>query len=111
MRKKIKPIRPEDIAKAKRTIIPDEVIEAFNLLIAKHYNFGISTFSQDEVLALTIENFKITGKDNITYDQIFKNNWFDVESIFGRAGWKVEYDKSDKTGFNNATFTFKRKSI
>jgi hypothetical protein len=26
-------------------------------------------------------------------NEIFKKGWLDVEEIYGKAGWKVEYDK------------------
>jgi hypothetical protein len=43
----VEPIRPEDVVKLKTTIIPDQVIESFNKLIAKNFRNSSATFDQE----------------------------------------------------------------
>jgi len=97
-----KPITPAEVTSKKLANIPDRVIEAFNTLIAKHYDGRSATVKQDEVLAAIVT-------DEITRSMVFENHWLDVEDIFREAGWDVEYDKPAYNESYPATFTFKSK--
>ena len=113
--KKVKPISPDEVIGKKGDYIPDEVISAFNTLIAKNFYCGSSTFKQDEVVEEIINNLKLmTGYQDVIRDtirgQIFKNNWLDVEGIYRETGWDVEYDKPAFNEDYPASFTFKRKA-
>lgn len=95
------PIRPEDMVSFPVNF-PDEVIEAFNELIAKYFRDGRSGFKQDEVVARMV-------RKGLKKKDIDSNHWLDVEGLYEAAGWIVSYSKS---GFNEttpATFTFTRK--
>jgi len=111
--KKTKPITPNEVAGKKAQLLPNEVIESFNELIALNFEDGSSVFKQDEVVKL------IRNKMSVDIDKIFENCWLDVKPIYEEAGWTVEYNKPgpglsyDKPGFNEsypATFTFTKKS-
>lgn len=96
----IEPIKPQHMTKAKLESLPDAVMEAFNELIAKHWNGRNSRFKQEEVVELIVQ------KKGCSRSDIFENGWLDVEHIFRKANWRVQYDKP---GFNesySATFTF-----
>ena len=99
-----KPITPSEVASRKAQILPAFVLDAFNEVIAKHWNGRSSTFEQDEVVA------ELLAKDlTATRDDVFNNHWLDVEPCYREAGWTVSYDRP---GFNesySATFTFRRK--
>lgn len=97
-----KPITPAEATSKKLANIPDHVIEAFNTLIAKHYDGRSATVKQDEVLAAIVT-------DEITRSMVFENHWLDVEDIFRKAGWDVEYDKPAYNESYPATFTFTSK--
>jgi hypothetical protein len=102
----IKPISPKDVVTAKQESMPDNVIEAFNELIAEKWNGSSSTVKQADAVERIIKKF---GWDKEQEDELWDDNWLDVEPIFRKAGWKVEYDKP---GFNEsypATYTFKKK--
>jgi len=95
-----KPITPGGVVRAKQRKIPDEVIEVFNALIAEDYEDGEAVVRQDEAVKRIAERMKIPRQE------IFDRKLLDVEEIYWRAGWKVDYDKP---GFNEtyeATFTF-----
>lgn len=95
----VKPITPAAVVVLKTCLFPDEVLEAFNELIAENFSGGISSFTQKKVVARMV-------KKGISSTQAYANHWLDVEDIYRKSGWKVEYDKP---GFNEsyeATFTF-----
>jgi len=54
-----KPITPSEITKAKKEAIPDEVFDAFNELIAKHWNGHSATIKQTEVANLIASKLDI----------------------------------------------------
>lgn len=96
---KVKPLKASDIAKAKKKVIPDAVIESFNEVIAKRFSDGYARVDQEEVVKL------IVGK-GIEREELFENYWLDVEPIFERAGWTVEYDKPGYNESYGAYFIF-----
>lgn len=102
-----KPIRPEEIAGVKKEQLPNEVIEAFNEEIAKHYNNGRAKVLQKDVVA------RIRTKMDIDADKdhhIYNDKWLDVEGIYRAEGWKVRYEKPVAWGGDNfdAYFEFER---
>lgn len=100
----VKPIRPSEVAKNKINVIPDPVIKAFNEIITLNYNDGISHFKLKEVVKLIL-----TKNPRIKESDLFDNNWLDVEDMYRRAGWQVEYDNPAYNESYDANFTFTRK--
>ncbi len=97
-----KPITPKDATLLKVSTIPDAVFEAFNELIAENFDGHSSCFTEKKVVAHIV-------KKGISSKTAYDNHWLDVEPLYEKAGWKVEYDKP---GFNesyDATFTFTKK--
>jgi hypothetical protein len=43
-----------------------------------------------------------------TRQQVFDNNWLDVEDIFRKAGWKVNYEKPAYNESYPASFKFQQ---
>ncbi len=99
-----KPVTPKEVVNLKKSLIPDAVIESFNELIAEKYLGGSSTFKQKDVVARMV-------KKGVLSEEIYKNGWLDVEDIFEKAGWKVEYDKPGYNESYDATFTFSKKKV
>ncbi len=102
MDKKIAPIRPRDIARQKQESFPNEVIEAFNQLIGESFNNGYATIRQDDAVALMV-------KKGLVSKEIYRRGWLNVEDIYRKAGWEVEYDKPAYNESYPATFTFRLK--
>ena len=105
----MKPIKPNEVVAAKAVAMPDEVIQAFNGLIAELYIGHTASFTQDVAIDAVVEAFKKARK-RVTRAQIFKHNWLDVEDIYRQAGWAVEYDSP---GFNEdyePSFTFSKRT-
>ncbi len=99
MKKRVGPISPDKVAKAKKMNFPNAVFEAFNELIAQHFSDGSATIEQDDVL-------KLMEKKGLKREKALANNWLDVEKIYEAAGWTVEYDAPGYCESYPATFTF-----
>lgn len=103
-------ITPGQVVDAKENQIPDEVFAAFDELIAKNFNQGYATVMQNQVLLLALKKLKAAGHRRMTRDLIFENHWLDVETIYRKRGWVVEYDKPGYNETYEASFKFKKKS-
>lgn len=99
---KITPITPTEAGKRRQTCIPDEVIEAFNDLIASNFEHGSSHVKQKDIVAFLV-------KRGLTEKDIYDNNWLDVKSIYRKAGWKVKYDKPGYCENYDAFYEFTKK--
>lgn len=92
------PIKPKDVKLSATK--PDEVLEVFNELIQRYWDGTQARIKQEEAVALISTRMKISTK------VVFENKYLDIEYLYRRAGWVVEYDKS---GYNESyppTFTF-----
>lgn len=99
----IKPIKPSEVIKKKKESLPDEVIESFNELIAEKWNGNQAKISQKEVASL------ISSKLDIQKEAIYEKHWLDVEDIFRKAGWHVEYDQPGYNESYEPYFIFEKK--
>ena len=95
------PIMPQDM----KSIIPDEVIEAFNELIQKKWNGFQAQFKQDEAIVL------IATKMNQNKWWVIEHHHLDVEDLYRQVGWIVEYDKPGYNEFYSPTFMFSKKKV
>lgn len=99
------PIKPSDIPAAKAAVIPAFVIDAFNECIAKNYANGRSRVLQKHVQKIIQDKCKETGT-------AFDVHFLDIEPLYEKNGWKVEYDKPAYCESYDASFTFiKRQSL
>ena len=99
---KVKPIRPDEVPTTNQ-LIPSTVIEVFNELIATRFDpeNGRAIVKQNDVLALLYSR-------DYSREEIFKNNWLDVEGLYRAEGWEVEYDKPGYNEDYGAFFVFRR---
>ncbi len=102
----VRPLSPNEVTEAKKAIMPDFVIEAFNHLIAKNFTGRSSKILQKDVIA-----HMLSIRDSISRDEIYQNHWLDVEDIYRSEGWEVEYDKPVAWGGENfeAYYRFTKK--
>lgn len=96
----VKPITPQEAKKAPKPGIPDQVIECFNELIAKHFSGGSAHVLQDDVVSLICQRLDIRSPE------VYKRGLLDVENHFKEAGWKVTYDKPGYDESYSAYFIF-----
>lgn len=104
----IKPIKPSEVTEKKLTAIPNEMIQAVNDCIVKHWNGHYASFSQEELIE---RYFEITGKFNIENNrkELFNERHLNFEPIFENEGWDIEYDKPAYNETYEHKFTFKIK--
>lgn len=101
-----KPISPNEAAEIQRSLIPDEIIESFNELIAENYN----SISENSVVLQKDVLSRIHKKmPNTSRGVIFKNNWLNIEEIYSNEGWFVQYDRPAFCESYEPYFNFTRK--
>ncbi len=98
-----RPIKPEEISEKKVSLFPDEVFESFNELITQKFCESSATVTQDEVVALMV-------KKGLDRTDIFEKGWLNVEDIYRKEGWLVDYDKPGYNESYHAIFTFSKTS-
>jgi hypothetical protein len=105
------PIKPSEVVALKKNYIPGFVFQGFNSCIAKHYNNGYASFTQDQVIEEIIKQWRLSIDldTEVTRDLIFQNKWLDVEGVYREQGWMVEYDAPGYNESYSAKFTFKTK--
>ena len=104
----VRPISPKE-ARAKHLVtIPEEVIAVINDFLIKgspNSSTGIS-IDQNEVIEHVIILMKEHGKA-VERNDFFDKHWLDFESLFKKAGWKIEYNKPGYNESYTAFWTFK----
>lgn len=98
------PLSPKDVSNAKQVTFPPEVFEAFNTLITENFNAGSARVVQKDAVAKIVSLMNLE-KDDIVYEK----GWLNVEDVYRKAGWKVEYDKPAYNETYNAYFVFSKK--
>ena len=96
------PIDPNAVDNIKDVDLPEEVFEAFNILIKKHWNGNSANVIQDDVIYLLVQSMDITRAE------VFKRGLLNVEHAYTKAGWKVEYDKPGYNESYEAHFIFRK---
>jgi hypothetical protein len=102
----VKPITPQEALELKQNvIIPDVVFEAFNELIATEFDGSHASIRQDDVVNLILKKMSAAGID----DPQVNYRWLDIEPLYRKAGWQVEYDKPGYNEEGPALFKFTKK--
>jgi hypothetical protein len=96
----VRPLCPKEVVEKRKADIPDAVFEAFNELIAKNFNAAYAIVKQKEVVKLLVEK-------GLKEKEIYEKHWLDVEELYRKAGWKVEYDKPAYNENYDAYFKFR----
>ncbi len=97
----VKPITPAQAkkVKAKAPGIPDFVIEAFNELIAEKFDGKEARITIAEATErIKKKEYEYHGHDRLLLEN-FNKEWLNIEEVYRRNGWKVEYDKP---GYNES---------
>jgi hypothetical protein len=99
MANKVRPIKPNQVAKQKKADFPDAVFEAFNELIAEDFAGKTARVGQKEVVELM-------AKKGLNRNEIYKKGWLNIEETYEKAGWEVDYDRPGYNETYPAAFTF-----
>ena len=103
-KRNIKPISPSEVDDTQ--YIPDWAIEAANECIIAHYKAATRTshFTQN----VLIEYYLKHAPKSVTRQTIFSENWLDIEPIYRKEGWIVDYDSPAYCETYEANFTFEK---
>lgn len=85
---RVKPISPNEAITEQ--VFPDAVLESFNELIAQG---GSRARGRDRI---TVHQNKVLARmvsKGLNREEIFDNGWLDVEGVYRKAGWQVQYDQ------------------
>lgn len=100
---KVKPISPDEVILKKQESIPDGIFEAFNELIAENFNGHTAVIKLADVKRLACKKIP-----DVSAETMFNKHWFDVEDIYRKAGWAVEFDKPGYNESYESFFVFKK---
>jgi len=106
----VTPITPQEL-KARRSQIPDFVIDVFNDLIAENFDGRSAVILQEDVVKRLLPLVQVHEGQSISpnarREMVFKKGWLNVEALFEKQGWKVAYYKPDyrEDGYPSFTFT------
>jgi hypothetical protein len=99
MPKRVRPIRPSEVAKEKSKAIPGVVFEVFNQLIAENFSNRHAIIKMEDI----VNRLELKGLDR---KEMYSKGWLDVEGVYREAGWKVVYDQPAYNESYPATFEF-----
>lgn len=104
MAESIQPITPKEIEDNLVDIFPEAVIQAFNELIRENYKVnGETTFTLNTVKK-TIK--LIDPRANI--DKLIEKGKLDVEPLYRKYGWDVDYNSPDRDESFDEYFSFRK---
>ena len=86
--------------------MPQEVIDAFNELIAESWDGRQAHFTM-KVAARRVE-LKLAGA-GMPNVNVYEKGWLDVEPIYRKAGWVVAFDNPGYNESYEANYIFKKK--
>ena len=84
-----KPLKPTEIAQAKKAAIPLQVIEIVNDLIARNWDGEKSIVKTAEIVEAVID---IPEYKDLQSKDIHNKRWLDFEVIYESVGWNVVYN-------------------
>ena len=117
MTKSIRPITPDEVAKKKVDVVPEQAIEAFNNMIAQTWDGVRAEFTVVEVREMMINLLGrargLPDSENMRKqlkDEILDKGYLNVEPLFRESGWNVVCDVPGYNESYPSKFIFKVKS-
>jgi hypothetical protein len=103
------PIKPKEVQKKRNESFPEEVFDAFNEMIVKEWDGHSASFTLKSVADLAIKKLKEGGRNRgLTRQGMYDKGWMDVEDVYQKAGWEVEFDKPGYNEDYEANFKFSK---
>ena len=106
---KVKPMGPDDDRLKGENRLPWFVLEAFNDLLIRKWDGQRALIYQSEAID-EIMKHTVPEPDGYTRQDIFTNNWLNVEQAYREAGWWVGFDKKDPGSTTESSWSFRRQS-
>ena len=101
---KVRPIKPSEVVKNRESYLPEAVLVVFNSQIEQKWDGYSAVLLQEEVAE------EIASRLGLTTEDVFARHYLEVEDLYRKSGWVVEYDKPAYNESYPATFTFRVKS-
>lgn len=107
----VKPFSPDDARAAKKTVLPKELLQAVNELLAERY-------VDHGAIHITLTELKLRCRKLVGYDEYASiedptKSWpkgvWDFEPVYRDAGWKVNYDSPGYNESYEGFYIFERK--
>lgn len=98
-----KPLSPKDVETAKASRMSPKMIEAANELISESWDGYEATFTLNELISRARKKLGMPAHED------FPHGALDIEPVFRKAGWYVEFDKPGYNETYNAFFTFRKR--
>jgi hypothetical protein len=95
-----RPIKPSEVVNLKCQYIPEIVFNIFNDHIASAWDGRKAIVRQEQVVSALLDTEKYTR------EEIFRKHILDIEEIYRREGWKIEFDKPGYGESYGAFWTF-----
>jgi hypothetical protein len=96
------PITPKDVVAVKTKLLPPQVYEVWDRLIAGAWRNNAAVVYQDDAMDALAP---LLPREE-TRQELFNNGWLDIEEAYRNVGWKVVYDKPHYSESYRASFTF-----
>lgn len=96
----IKPITPSEVVAERINQLPDQVIDCWNKTIIQKFDGHCAIIPQNLIVQL------LASRMDCARQTVFDNGWLDIESLYIKNGWKVEYDKPAYNENYEALFVF-----
>lgn len=98
-----KPITPDLVAGKKAERLPTQVIQVFNDLIVDNWDDAAKQARVQQRDAVD----KIAVSLGLTHAQVLEKKYIDVERVYGKVGWCVEYNSVGLGDTNCSYFKFR----
>lgn len=99
------PIKPNEAVAKSQAGIPDVVFETFNSLLTQRTS---PASTKQEITITQNEVVDILQASGLSLGKIFNEHWLDVEDLYRKAGWKVNFIKQPYYESASNYFTFTR---
>lgn len=83
------PIKPYEVLDYKLNVLPEEVIESFNIKIALHWDGKESRFNQEQVIKEIRIDLDLGDAD------IIDKEYLNIAEIYRKEGWIVQYENEE----------------
>jgi hypothetical protein len=97
------PIKPSDVQAPHDSSLPEEVFQVFNDLIRENWDGNQAKVMQAHAVTRIASDLKIRR------DEVFDRKLLNVEGIYRKQGWVVEYDKPAYNESYEAYFIFRKR--
>jgi len=92
----IKPLSPDEVSALRPKHILPEIIEAVNKFLCERFNGKNSVkITRNELVSDTI-GLCSKNEKHMTDQILYEKGHLDLESIFEKVGWKVNYESPDR---------------